>query len=174
MHAPRKYYYINCVVQMNIKYLNLTGRRFVIGKSNFLRSTKHLNLHFAIIGDIGEPMLSFYTQSKEISSDQDAINLPPLLFNNDMISGLNSTGLLFCLYDSSTLFPVNTGNNLNSDGSIKTIVGSRIIVATVTVTVDTDLQLRNLEEGNITVILQLLNPEQNVSLEDWLHVALIL
>ena len=168
--------YVNCVAQMKIKYLNLTGRSFVIGKSNFLRSTKHLNLHFAIYkGDIGEPMLSYHImQPEEISSDQDAINLPPPLFNNDMISGLNTTGLLFCLYDSSTLFPVNAGNNLNSDGSIKTIVGSRIIAATVTVTVDTDLQLRNLEEGNVTVILQLLNPEQNVSLEDWLHVALIL
>ena len=112
---------------------------------------------------------SSYTQPEEISPNQDAINLPPSLFNNDMISGLNNTGLLFCLYNSSTLFPVNTGNNLKSDGSIKTIVGSRIIAATVTVTVDTDLRLRNLEEGNVTVILQLLNPEQNVSLEDWLQ-----
>ena len=127
-------------------------------------------------------VLIIIMQPEEISSDQDAINLPPSLFNNDMISWPQQhwiTPLPLYNHYSPTLFPINTGNNLKSDGSIKNIVGSRIIAATVTVTVDTDLQLRNLEEksGNITVILQLLNPEQNVSLRikiDYIYVALIL
>ena len=71
----------------------------------------------------------------------------------------DNIGLLFTLYKSSVLFPVNRGNNLNSDGSVQTVVGSHIIAATV----GFDLELRNLED-NVTIVLQLTIPEQDVSL----------
>ena len=103
-------------------------------------------------------------QPDEISPEQDAINLPPSLFEHDMISGHNNnTGLLFMLYNNSILFPVNGGNDLNSDGLVQTVVGSRIIAATVTV--GDVVELRDLED-NVTVVLQLLNSEQNVRLSD--------
>ena len=107
-------------------------------------------------------MLCSDVQPEDVSPEQDAINLPPALFKNEMISGYDNIGLLFTLYNSSTLFPVNAGKNLSSDQSIETVVGSRIIAATV----GANLTLRNLEEQeSVTIVLQLLNPEKNVSLE---------
>ena len=101
-------------------------------------------------------------QPEDISPEHDAINLPPLLFENDKISHYNDIGLLFTLYNSSILFPVNAGNDLKSNGLIRTVVGSRIIAASVGV----DSKLRNLTEPeNVSIVLQLLDPEQNVCLE---------
>lgn len=108
-------------------------------------------------------MLGSDIQPEEISPEQDAINLPPALFKKEMISDYDNIGLFFILYNSSTLFPVNAGKNLSSDRSIETVVGSRIIAATVGV----NLTLHNLEEQeSVTIVLQLLNPELNVSLEN--------
>ena len=131
-------------------------------------SSNFMILIFTIhVGDISEPMLGsdIQLQPKEISQEQDGIKLPPPLFNNEaLISKYNandSIGLFFTLYNNSTLFPVNGGNNLSSD-RLETVVGSRIIAATVS-----GLELCNLEEQErVTIVLQLLNPEQNVSLEN--------
>ena len=82
----------------------------------------------------------------ELSPRQDAaISLPVSLFES--ITDREDVGILFALYDTPILFPVNEGSN--HDESRWTVVGSCVLAATV----GPDLNFQNLTE-NITIVLR--------------------
>jgi hypothetical protein len=54
------------------------------------------------------------------------ISLPGTVF--ERINDTNSTGLVFTLYEESTLFPVRNSTN---NSATRTVVGTRIIAATI-------------------------------------------
>lgn len=85
-----------------------------------------------------------------------AISLPASLFQ--LIDNRTNIGVFFALYDSSILFPVNGGGNINSDLPRRTeVVGSRVLAATV----GPGLNFEKLEDP-ITIILRLQTTEEKV------------
>ena len=80
-----------------------------------------------------------------------SVSLPPSLFQKINDTDTNSTGLVFTLYEKSTLFPV--GRKAMSTGlahTTTTQVGTNIIVATV----GRDVVFEDLQDP-VTIILQL-------------------
>ena len=85
-----------------------------------------------------------------------AISLPASLFQ--LIDNRTNVGVFFALYNSSVLFPVNGGNNINSDALRNTEVGSRVVA----VTVGPGLEFQNLSEP-VTIVLRLQITEGQVT-----------
>ena len=72
------------------------------------------------------------SSSKETPSQNaiPSISLPPAVFQR--INNVTSTGLVFTLYDQSTLFPVgNTSEASKNTNVTMTVVGSQVIAASV-------------------------------------------
>lgn len=78
-----------------------------------------------------------------------AIRLPASLFG--MISDRDNVSVFFALYDTPILFPVNGGNSISDDGSVRTEVGSSVLATTV----GPDIIFQNLSEP-IIIVLRLL------------------
>ena len=74
------------------------------------------------------------------------ISLPGSVF--ERISDTNRTGLVFTLYEESTLFPMTSNGNDDSNTSV-TMVGSRVIAANVA---QTDTIFEDLQEPIIILL----------------------
>ena len=77
-----------------------------------------------------------------------SVSLPPSLFKQINDTDTNSTGLVFTVYQKSTLFPV--GRKASSSNKAKTKIGTNIIAASV----GRDVAFENLQDP-VTIILQL-------------------
>lgn len=85
-----------------------------------------------------------------------AISLPGSLFQQ--IDNRTNIGVFFALYNSSVLFPVNGGGNIDSSFPRRTAVGSRVLAATV----GPGLVFQNLTEP-VTIVFRLQPAEGQVS-----------
>lgn len=81
-----------------------------------------------------------------------SISLPSSLFQQ-IKRNTNTTGLVFTLYESAILFPVD--GNTNSNNQTMTQVGSQIIAASV----GQNIEFEDLKDP-VTVILQVENQER--------------
>ena len=87
-----------------------------------------------------------------------AISLNASLF--ELVDERDDVGIFFALYDTPILFAVDGGTgNINTDGSIQTKVGSRVLAATV----GPGLNFRSLDDP-VIVVLRLVT-ERNVRLD---------
>ena len=88
----------------------------------------------------------------QLSPQQDAA----ISLNASLIDERDNVGIFFALYDTPILFPIDRGNSIiNTDGSIQTKVGSRVLAATV----GPGLNFQNLDDP-VIVVLRLVTVRQ--------------
>ena len=105
-----------------------------------------------------------HVKSGQLSSHQHAaVDLPASLFHQ--INDHTSIGIFFMLYETTTLFPVDDEESVNSN---ETEVGSHVL----SVTVGSGLNFQDLLH-NITILLRLTSNNVRVAKHDTYHKQLI-